>query len=71
MKILRLAKQGEAEEILKVYVSGGEWLPYTKVDEVKTSIKENDKGKVSLIVVEIDGKIVGHLDPMTKVFRNH
>lgn len=61
MKILRLAKQGEAEEILKVYASGGAWLPYTQVDEVKTSIKGNNKGKISLIVVEIDGKIVGAL----------
>ena len=61
MKVLRLAKQGEAEEILEVYASGGEWLPYTQVDEINNSIKANDKGKTSLIVVEIDGKIVGAL----------
>jgi len=61
MKKIRLARLGDAEELLKVYKSGGSFLPYTDVDEIKKSIKENDKGKVSLIVIEIDGKIVGAL----------
>lgn len=58
---VRLAQEEESEKILEVYKSGGDWLPYTDVDEVKKSIKENKNGKVSLIVVEIDGKIVGAL----------
>ncbi len=60
-KKVRLGKLGEEEEILKVYQSGGEFLPYTDTDEVKNCLKENEKGKTSLIVVEIDGKIVGAL----------
>tara|TARA_B100000315_G_C14442731_1_gene525451 strand:- start:124 stop:687 length:564 start_codon:yes stop_codon:yes gene_type:complete len=61
IKIVRLAKFEEADEILEIYQSGGEWLPYTDVKEVKKSIKENNNGKVSLIVVEIDNKVVGAL----------
>lgn len=60
-KILRLAKFEEAEEILKVYQSGGDFLPYTDIKEVRNSIKGNKNGKVSLIVVEIDKKIIGVL----------
>ena len=61
IKIIRLAKIEEAEEILEVYQSGGDFLPYTDIKEVKKSIKGNSDGKVSLIVVEIDEKIVGAL----------
>ncbi len=61
MKIVRLAKQEDAQKILDIYISGGEWLPYTEIDEVKKGIKENEKGKVSLIVIEINGEIVGAL----------
>jgi len=61
IKVIRLAKIEEADEILKVYQSGGEFLPYTDVKEVKKSIKGNDDGKVSLIVVDVDKKIVGAL----------
>ena len=60
MKV-RLAKIEEAEEILEVYKSGGDFLPYTSTDEIKGSLKDNAKGKVSLIVVEEDNKIVGAL----------
>ena len=61
IKIIRLAKIEEAEDILEVYQSGGDFLPYTDIKEVKKSIKGNSDGKVSLIVVEIDEKIVGAL----------
>ncbi len=61
MKKIRLAKDGEGEKILKVYQSGGDFLPYTDVKEVNQSIKENEKGKISLIVIEIDGEIIGAL----------
>ena len=61
MKKIRLAKLGEDEEILEVYQSGGSFLPYTDVKEITKCIKDNEKGKVSLIVVEKDGKIVGAL----------
>ena len=61
IKIIRLAKIEEADEILKVYQSGGEFLPYTDIKEVKKSIKGNSDGKVSLIVIEVDEKIVGAL----------
>lgn len=60
-KTVRLAKSEEADEILKVYQSGGRWLPYTDVKEVKKSIKGNTNGKVSLIVIESDNKIIGVL----------
>ncbi|MAG01704.1 hypothetical protein CMI42_00025 [Candidatus Pacearchaeota archaeon] len=60
-KIVRLAKFEEADEILKVYQSGEDFLPYTDVKEVKKSIKGNADGKVSLIVIESDNKIVGVL----------
>ncbi len=60
MKV-RLARIEEAEEVLEVYRSGGGFLPYTDIDEVKKSLKENEKGKVSLIVVEKEGKICGAL----------
>lgn len=61
MKIIRLARRAEAGEILDVYASGGEWLPYTDIEEVNKSIKENENGKTSLIVVEAEGKIIGAL----------
>ena len=61
IKIIRLAKIEEAEEILEVYQSGGDFLPYTDIKEVKKSIKGNSDGKVSLIVIEVDEKIVGAL----------
>jgi len=61
MKKVRLANEDESNEVLEVYKSGGGWLPYTDVDEVKKSVRENKNGKVSLIVVEMDGKIVGAL----------
>lgn len=61
MKKIRLAKLGDAEELLKVYESGGGFLPYTDIKELRKSIKGNDQGKISLIVFEIDGKIVGAL----------
>ena len=61
IKIIRLAKIEEADKILKVYQSGGEFLPYTDIKEVKKSIKGNSDGKVSLIVIEVDEKIVGAL----------
>ncbi|HTZ41680.1 MAG TPA: GNAT family N-acetyltransferase [Candidatus Omnitrophota bacterium] len=61
MKKVRLAKREEAKEILDVYSSGGAWLPYTDVEEINKSIKENENGKTSLIVVEIEGKIAGAL----------
>lgn len=57
--LIRLAKEGEEKEVLEVYRSGGEWLPYTDTDEIKKSIKENLRGKISLIVAEINGKIGG------------
>ncbi len=60
-KIVRLAKVGEAEEILEVYKSGGEWLPYTDPKEINQCITANESGKVSLLVIEMDGKIVGSL----------
>lgn len=60
-KKVELAKMEMAEEILNVYKSGGLWLPYTDLDEVKKSIKENDNGKVSMIIVSMGGKIVGAL----------
>ena len=60
-KTIRLAKPEEADEILKVYQSGGDFLPYTDVKEVKKSIKGNTNGKVSLIVVEMNNKIIGAL----------
>lgn len=60
-KKVKLAERERAEEILEVYKSGGIWLPYTDVDEINKSIKENEKGKISIIVVEMDGKIVGAL----------
>jgi len=56
-----LAKEGEGEKILEVYQSGGGFLPYTDVKEINKSLKENEKGKTSLIVTEIDGKIVAAL----------
>lgn len=58
---VRLARLGEGEEILQIYQSGGDFLPYTEVKEVNRAIKDNETGKVSLIVVEIDGKLVGAL----------
>lgn len=61
MKTVRLARREEAREILNVYLSGGEWLPYTDVEEVNKSIKENENGKTSLIVIEIDGRVIGAL----------
>lgn len=61
MKIVRLAKQDEGEEILKVYLSGGGLLPYTDVKEINKCIRDNGNGKVSLIVIEMDNKIVGAL----------
>lgn len=61
MKKIRLARNGEGEIILKVYQSGGAFLPYTDVKEINQSIRENEKGKTSLIVAEIDGKIIGAL----------
>ena len=61
IKIIRLAKIEEADKILKVYQSGGEFLPYTDIKEVKKSINGNSDGKVSLIVIEVDEKIVGAL----------
>ena len=61
IKIIRLAKIEEAEDILKVYQSGGNFLPYTDIKEVRDCIKDNKNGKVSLIVIETDNKIVGAL----------
>lgn len=61
MKIVRLAKIKDAQDVLNIYISGGDALPYTEIKEINKCITENDKGKVSLIVVEIDGKIVGSL----------
>ena len=61
MKIIRLARQGEGEEILKVYLSGGGLLPYTDVKEINKCIRDNENGKISLIVIEMDNKIVGAL----------
>jgi len=58
---VRLAKSGEGEEILRIYQSGGDFLPYTEVKEVNKAIKENGAGKVSLIVVEVEGKLAGAL----------
>lgn len=60
-KTVRLAKFEEANEILEVYQSGGDFLPYTDIKEVRDCIKGNKNGKVSLIVVEIDNKIIGAL----------
>ena len=60
-KKIRLAREGEGDEILKVYQSGGTLLPYTDVKEVNQSIKENENGKTSLIIIEVDSKIVGAL----------
>lgn len=60
-KIIRLAKEGEAKEILEVYTSGGGWLPYTDIKEVNKCVKANESGKVSLLVIEMDKKIVGAL----------
>ncbi len=60
-KKITLAKREKAEEILEVYRSGGLWLPYTDVSEINKCIKDNEDGKVSMIVVEIDGKVVGAL----------
>ena len=37
------------------------WLPYTDIKEVNKCLKENEKGKVSMIVIEIEDKIVGAL----------
>jgi ribosomal protein S18 acetylase RimI-like enzyme len=59
--IVRLARNGEENDILEVYRSGGNLLPYTDVKEIKDSLKENEKGKVSLIIIDINGKIVGAL----------
>ena len=59
--IIRLAKGIEREEILKVYQSGGDFLPYTDIKEINKVIKENENGKTSLIVIEVDNKIVGAL----------
>ncbi|MBI3623775.1 GNAT family N-acetyltransferase [Candidatus Pacearchaeota archaeon] len=61
IKKIKLAERDKAKDILEVYRSGGVWLPYTDVEEINKSIKENEKGKVSIIVVEMDGKIVGAL----------
>ena len=61
IKIIRLAKIEEAEDILKVYQSGGNFLPYTDIKEVRDCIKDNKNGKVSLIVIETENKIVGAL----------
>lgn len=58
---IRLARAEDANEILEVYKSGGEWLPYTDVEEIRKCIKDNEGGKVSIIVVESDGKIAGAL----------
>jgi len=58
---IKLAEIEKAEEILEVYKSGGFWLPYTDIKEIKKCLKENEKGKVSIILVEINGKIVGAL----------
>lgn len=60
-KKIRLAKEGEGEEILRVYQSGGAFLPYTDVKEVNKAIKENESGKTSLIVIEMNNKIIGAL----------
>jgi GNAT superfamily N-acetyltransferase len=60
-KIVRIAKPNEEDEILKVYSSGGRWLPYTDTDEIRKCIRDNGKGKISLIVIELDNKIVGAL----------
>jgi ribosomal protein S18 acetylase RimI-like enzyme len=61
MTKIRPARLSESPEILEVYISGGEWLPYTDISEVNKSVKENENGKVSLIVAEINGKIAGAL----------
>jgi len=61
VKIIRLAKLEEAEDILKVYQSGGTWLPYTDVKEITKCIRDNEKGKTSLILIEDDEKIIGVL----------
>jgi len=58
---IRLAKEREAEEILEIYKSGGNLLPYTDIKEIKQAMKGNKNGKVSLIVVEINNEIVGAL----------
>ena len=60
-KIVKLAEIERAAEILEVYKSGGVWLPYTDIKEINKCLKENENGKVSMIVVEINGKIVGAL----------
>ncbi len=60
-KEVKKASIEKAEEILNVYKSGGIWLPYTDIKEINKCLKENEKGKISIIVVEIDGKIVGAL----------
>ena len=52
-KIIRLAKQGEGEEILEVYKSGGAFLPYTEVKEINKCIKDNEKGKRCLHLVTV------------------
>lgn len=61
MMKIRIAKEGEGEEILKIYKSGGAWLPYTDTEEINKSIKENLNGKISLIVIELGGKLIGAL----------
>lgn len=61
MKKIRLAKPGEEKEILEVYQSGGEFLPYTDADEIRKCLIENEKGKTSMIVIESEGKIIGAL----------
>jgi len=61
MKKIRLAKLEDSEELLEVYGSGGIFLPYTDIKEIKKCIKENNKGKISLIVLELDEKIIGAL----------
>jgi len=61
MRIVRLARPGEDEEILKVYLSGGGMLPYTDVKEISKCIRDNENGKISLVVIEMDKKIVGAL----------
>lgn len=61
MKKIRLAKLEDAKEVFEVYKSGDRFLPYTDIKEMRKCIKGNDNGKVSLIVLEISGKIVGAL----------
>jgi len=61
VKKVKKAEIERAKEILEVYKSGGDWLPYTDIKEINKCLKENDDGKISMIMIEIDGKIVGAL----------